>query len=198
MVHTARVARVQLDSPLPQLDHPFDYAIPDALAAVAAAGQRVLVPFRSAGRTASGYLVEIVDDGDFEGKLAELDSVISPVAVATPQLLKLARRIADRQAGGLSDVLRLAIPKRQVRVEKKWIAEREQRDDLTVAPLPPMPTGGLGYDESTVQLVLDGARCALEVTPRVCELRDGSWVGEWAVTFAGLAARTLAKGSTPG
>lgn len=196
MAHTARVARVQLDSPLPQLDHPFDYAIPDALAEAAAAGQRVLVPFRSAGRTASGYLLEIVDDGDFDGKLAEIDSIVSPVAVATPQLLSLARRIADRQAGGLSDVLRLAIPKRQVRVEKKWIAEQEQREAAITPALPHVPTVSLGYNESTLALVLDGARCALEVMPRVRELRDGSWVGEWAVTFAGLAARTLASGQS--
>ena len=43
-----RVARVLIDSPLPQLDRLFDYAIPEHLAEDAAAGVRVRVPLRTA------------------------------------------------------------------------------------------------------------------------------------------------------
>ena len=45
-----RVARVLIDSPLPQLDRLFDYAVPAALDADAQPGVRVKVPLRSAGR----------------------------------------------------------------------------------------------------------------------------------------------------
>ena len=46
----ARVARVLIDSPLPQLDRLFDYAVPPALAGEVSPGVRVKVPLRSAGR----------------------------------------------------------------------------------------------------------------------------------------------------
>ena len=59
------VARVLIDSPLPQLDRLFDYAIPPALQPDARPGVRVKVPLRSAGRMVEGYLVEVVDRPDW-------------------------------------------------------------------------------------------------------------------------------------
>jgi primosomal protein N' (replication factor Y) len=47
----ASVARVLIDSPLPQLDRLFDYGIPEALRESAVPGVRVRVPLRSAGRS---------------------------------------------------------------------------------------------------------------------------------------------------
>ena len=46
---TRRIARVVIDSPLPQLDRLFDYALPAELGAVTP-GVRVKVPLRTAGR----------------------------------------------------------------------------------------------------------------------------------------------------
>ena len=71
----AAIARVMVDSPLPQLDRLFDYGIPAHLAAQAVAGVRVRVPLRSAGRVADGYIVEVVDSADFSGALSDLESV---------------------------------------------------------------------------------------------------------------------------
>ena len=88
----ARVARVIVDTPLPQLDRLFDYSIPDRLRDEAVPGVRVTVPLRSAGRLADGYLVEVTDHADFEGELSELDSVVSAARVLTPQVARLARR----------------------------------------------------------------------------------------------------------
>jgi primosomal protein N' (replication factor Y) (superfamily II helicase) len=64
-----RVARVLLDSPLPQLDRLFDYALPAALVDDAVAGARVKVPLRSAGRMVEGWIIEIVDDDGAERPL---------------------------------------------------------------------------------------------------------------------------------
>ena len=44
------VARVLIDSPLPQLDRLFDYRVPESLLADVTVGVRVKVPLRSAGR----------------------------------------------------------------------------------------------------------------------------------------------------
>ncbi|MBZ6371667.1 MAG: primosomal protein N', partial [Microbacterium hominis] len=126
------VARVLIDSPLPQLDRLFDYAVPPELAAEAVPGARVRVPLRSAGRVVDGYLVEL-GELDPDGRpLSELDAVVSPTPVLTPALYALARRAADRAAGSASDILRLVIPKRMVRAEKAWLA----------APAPEMPRVG--------------------------------------------------------
>ena len=87
---------------------------------------RVKVPFRSATRLTSGYVIGLVDadEAEFGGKLSALDSVVSAAPVLDPAVWTLARRVADRSGGTASDIVRLAVPPRQVRVEKKWLARR--------------------------------------------------------------------------
>ncbi|MBS1697072.1 MAG: primosomal protein N', partial [Actinobacteria bacterium] len=111
-----------LDSPVPQLDRLFDYAIPAELLTDALPGVRVRVPLRSAGRVVDAFLVELGSEEDDGRALAEVEAVVSRARVLPGRLHTLARRVADRAAGGASDVLRLIVPKRQVRVEKAWLA----------------------------------------------------------------------------
>ncbi|WP_066038744.1 hypothetical protein [Herbiconiux solani] len=113
-----------LESPLPQLDRLFDYLVPTAMVPDAHPGVRVKVPLRSAGRTARGYVIELVSHAAFEGTLSELDEIVSPLPVLTPEVWALARRLADRAAGSACDIVRLAVPPRFVRVEKAFIAAR--------------------------------------------------------------------------
>ena len=127
------IARVLLDSPVPQLDRLFDYAIPAELIDDALPGVRVRVPLRSAGRLIDAYLVELGTEEDDARTLAEVDAVVSRAQVLPEQLCTLARRVADRAAGSASDVLRLIVPKRQVRVEKAWLAAGGGRADAAVA-----------------------------------------------------------------
>jgi primosomal protein N' (replication factor Y) len=189
----ATTARVILDSPLPQLDHLFDYRIPDEFAADALPGVRVTVPLRSAGRVARGYIVETVDEADgYDGELSPLDSVVSAVQVLTPEVWALARTTADRAAGGAGDILRLAIPARQVRVEKNW--QRAQEDGPAATP-PEAPEID-GYGTLLQDLLAAHQRVALDVIPQVVQLDSGTWVGRWAVTLAQAAARTVAAGET--
>jgi primosomal protein N' (replication factor Y) len=113
-----------LESPLPQLDRLFDYLVPMALVPDARPGVRVKVPLRSAGRTARGYIVELAPHVPGERALSELDEVVSPLPVLTPEVWALARRLADRAAGSACDIVRLAIPPRFVRVEKAFVARQ--------------------------------------------------------------------------
>ncbi|UFS61097.1 primosomal protein N' [Subtercola endophyticus] len=113
-----------LESPLPQLDRLFDYRIPDALVAQTHPGVRVKVPLRTAGRVSRGYVIDITDHADFTGNLSDIEEVVSAARVLTPEVWALARRAADRAAGTASDIVRLAVPPRQVRVEKAWLARR--------------------------------------------------------------------------
>ncbi|MDQ1643078.1 MAG: hypothetical protein QOJ90_2429, partial [Actinomycetota bacterium] len=127
------VARVVLDVALPHLDRPFDYLVPAELAAAAQPGVRVRVRF--AGRTVAGFVTERLAASGHPGRLASLGKVVSPEPVVSPEVLQLARAVADRYAGTLSDVLRLAIPPRHARVESA--------DHEFVAPVrPPAPDPG--------------------------------------------------------
>jgi len=110
------VARVALDVPLSHLDRPFDYLVPAEHAETAVAGARVRVMF--AGRQVDGFILERRDESDHGGKLAFLRTLVSPEPVLAPQVAALARQVADRYAGTLADVLRLAVPPRHARVEK--------------------------------------------------------------------------------
>ncbi|NUU05550.1 primosomal protein N' [Leifsonia sp. C5G2] len=203
MTAAGRVARVVIDSPLPQLDHLFDYSIPEELAEEAVPGVRVRVPLRSAGRVADGYLVEVgePDDG-FEGALSPLEAVVSPARVLTPGVWRLARRLADRSAGTASDILRLAVPGRMVRVEKAWLAARSSGVSRPDTPpegrtTPEATAGVRGYGERVLEeAVARDERLALRAIPRLVPLPDGTWVGEWAVTLAALATDCWRGGRT--
>ena len=61
---------------------------------------------------------------DFDGELlAARAPVVAPEPVLTPEVAELARAVADRYAGTLADVLRLAVPPRHAAVEKRARAE---------------------------------------------------------------------------
>ncbi len=111
------IARVVIDSPLPHLDRPFDYAVPASMAGAAAVGARVKVRF--AGQDLDAYVLERRDDTDHEGRLLPLRRVVSAEPVLTGQVARLARAVADRYVGTLSDVLRLAVPPRHATTEKR-------------------------------------------------------------------------------
>jgi len=104
-----------VDVALAHLDRPFDYRVPAHLDDAAAPGVRVRVRF--AGRLVDGFLLERVADSDHAGRLAWVDKVVSPEPVLTADVAALCRAVADRYAGVLADVLRLAVPPRHARVE---------------------------------------------------------------------------------
>ncbi|WP_158864416.1 primosomal protein N' [Leifsonia sp. AG29] len=199
MPAAGRVARVVIDSPLPQLDHLFDYLVPEELAEQAKPGVRVRVPLRSAGRVADGFLVGLGDPDDaFDGALSPLEAVVSPVPVLTPEVWALARRLADRSAGTASDILRLAVPPRMVRVEKAWLAARREGGDADpVSASAPTTVPVRGYGARALEdAVAAGRRIALTAIPGLTRLPDGAWVGEWSVTLAALALDVWSGGRT--
>lgn len=181
-----RVASVLIDSPLPQLDHLFDYRIPDALVGRIQPGMRVRVPLRVARRIADALVVRTSATSEVPGELTPIEELVSPIPVLTADVFALARAAADRAAGNASDILRLAVPRRHVRVEKAWL-ESEPVDE------PDLPsTGPLeGYTDPTI----GSGRHALAAPTGVRDV-NGVWVGEWAVALAQLAAHQLAQGKS--
>ena len=87
----------------------------------AAPGVRVKVRF--AGQDLDGFVLERRADAEHLGRLSPLRRVVSPEPVLTPQVLATARAVADRYAGSLGDVLRLAVPPRHATAEKALAVE---------------------------------------------------------------------------
>jgi primosomal protein N' (replication factor Y) (superfamily II helicase) len=137
------VAKVAVDVSLPHLDRPFDYRVPVQLDETAVVGARVRVRF--AGRTVDGFVLDRTDTSEHDGRLGWLDKVVSPEPVLSPELAALCRTVADRYAGTLADVLRLAVPPRHARVEQETPPGRpddadpdaEPPDDDAAAPADP-------------------------------------------------------------
>ena len=118
------VARVAVDIPLAHLDRPFDYLVPERLAAQALPGVRVRVRF--AGQLTDGFILERASASEHQGRLSYLERVVSAEQVLTPEIAGLARAVADRYAGTLADVLRLAIPQRHAATEAKQPPDEDQ------------------------------------------------------------------------
>jgi len=210
------VARVLLDSALPQLDHLFDYAIPPELAEEVRIGQRVRVPFRSQERKSFGYIVEFAERSDFGGELSAIADIVTRVPLLAPEVWRLARAVADRAGGSAGDILRLAIPTRLVRVEKQHLAAQAERDEQAAPAAPdgqpaqaapatpaaqpapdeqPEPVAEGVPEESAVALELvSGARLAFTASHGPERLHTGEWVGGWAARLARLAIAVHALG----
>jgi len=131
------VARVAVDIPLAHLDRPFDYLIPERLSDQAVPGCRVRVRF--AGQLVDGYLLDRAAESAHQGRLARLERVVSPEPVLSPEIMALAREVADRCAGTLADVLRLAIPPRHARTESAAVPPVAGGADHPAGPPGPGP-----------------------------------------------------------
>ncbi|HEV8012719.1 MAG TPA: primosomal protein N', partial [Pontimonas sp.] len=187
MSDSRRVARVVLDSRLPQLSRLFDYLIPAGVGLTP--GVRVRVPLRSAKRLAEGYVVEITHASSHSGTLAEIAEVVSLVPVLPTSLWELASTVAGRSAGNPADVLRLAIPKRYVKAEKQWWGDGEAFDRVRPAPSTPGTSGVMEY----ASLVDAGARTSLSLPYGVVSLDSGTVVPRSVATLAHLAANVLGQ-----
>ena len=172
------VARVTVDIPLAHLDRPFDYLVPERLTDSAVPGCRVRVRF--AGQLVDGFVLARADASDHPGRLSYLDRVVSPEPVLTPEIAGLARAIADRYAGTLADVLRLAIPPRH--------AGTEAKPSPPAGGLPPRPELGswarYPAGDAFLAALADGrcARAAWSALP------GPEWPDEIAIAAAAAAA----------
>jgi len=148
------VARVAVDIPLAHLDRPFDYLVPERLAAQALPGVRVRVRF--AGQLTDGFVLERASASEHQGRLSYLERVVSAEQVLTPEVAGLARAVADRYAGTLADVLRLAIPQRHAATEAKKPLERDKPaeadpDDRGAPPRRQEPSAATRAQQPTAQ-----------------------------------------------
>jgi len=180
------VARVAVDISLAHLDRPFDYLVPARLDQAAVPGCRVRVRF--AGQLVDGYLLERTETSEHQGKLARLERVTSPEPVLTPEIFDLARAVADRYAGTLADVLRLAIPPRHAAAERD-----APQAGTSPAPLPGRPEPGSWSRYPAGAAFLAGLAEGRPVRAAWSALPGSAQPGqEWPAEIAVAAATTAA------
>ncbi len=151
IAETLPVARVVLDLQPAHLDQPYDYLVPATMADDAQPGVRVKARF---GRQdVAGYVVARQETSDHDGRLVPLRRVVSGEQVLTPQVLELCRAVADRYAGTLADVLRLALPPRHARVEKEAPSPvgSAETGPVEIEPVGTQAPGALTADAQAVE-----------------------------------------------
>jgi primosomal protein N' (replication factor Y) len=131
-----------------------------------------------------GFVLARADDSAHEGKLAFLEKVTSSEPVLTPAVAELARAVADRYAGTMADVLRLAVPPRHARAEGEPAREAAGPAEPTTVD----PTGWARYPTGTAFLrALAEGKAARAVL--------GALPGEdWPARLAEAAAATAQSG----
>ncbi len=116
-----------VDVPLPHLDRPFDYLVPNTLHAEVSAGSRVRVRF--AGRLVDAYVLERRATSEHQGSLAYLERSVGAEPVLTAETTALFRAVADRWGGNFVDVVRLGVPSRHATAEKESSPPAQQPEN---------------------------------------------------------------------
>lgn len=114
-------ARVIVEVEPFHLDRLFDYAVPEDLDHPVQVGSRVEVLF--AGRRRPGVVAELSDHTEVDpGRIRPLRRVSGPHAWMRPEDLEIARWAAERFGAPVADVVRHALPRRTVDVERRAAA----------------------------------------------------------------------------
>ncbi|OLR91793.1 primosomal protein N' [Actinokineospora bangkokensis] len=174
------VARVVVDVPLAHLDRTYEYLVPTRFDAEAVPGCRVRVRF--AGKVVDGFLLERAAAAEHDGRLAFLDRVVSPEPVLSAEVARSCRAVADRYAGTLIDVLRLAIPPRHAKVEAE--------EPAAPAAAPARPAGAAWGEYRAGRAFLDAVHAGKQAHA-VWQALPGE---DWPARLAEVAATAASAG----
>ena len=186
-----KIAKLAIQSNLPQLDRLFDYSIPEALSQQVSIGSRVRVMFGRSKKPLDAFVVELGTQSDFTGRLSEVLEVVGPEKTLSENLFKLCQQLAERSAATLGDVLKLAVPSH---MPQAFSAHKNSHNDLGNTALSPE-----GADHSSGELNKPGEKSFVLAEPRVVEVGEGSAVHttpEWVSMFVSLARANLVVGKS--
>jgi primosomal protein N' (replication factor Y) len=126
-----KIAKLAIQSGLPQLDRLFDYTVPNQLADSVQVGSRVKVSFGKSKKALDGFVVELGATSDFDGKLSEIESVVGDQPALKPEVYSLCSQLAERSASSLGELLKLAVPAHMPRSYASHKNQGKADDDLT-------------------------------------------------------------------
>lgn len=182
------IAKLAIQSSLPQLDRLFDYQIPEDLAEQVLVGSRVRVNFGRSKKPLDAFVVELGSETDFSGRLSEVLSVIGPSRTLSKTVFMLCQQLAERSAASLGEVLKLAVPSH---MPKAFTAH--SKNQIVPAKAEPGDTGA--PDQGLEQLNLPGEKSFVLAEPRVVAVEDSDATDStpaWVVMFVAIAKANFA------
>lgn len=142
-----QIAQVIVDIPTRQTNNPYSYLIPDYLVDQVVPGMRVEVPFGN--RKITGFVVAIVNNSDFAGKLKPISSLIDFSPVINEELLQLSSWMADETYSFKISCLQTMLPGgMRIKNKKRLIAN----DDSVVNQHPEIFDGNHEIDYNRQKL----------------------------------------------
>jgi primosomal protein N' (replication factor Y) (superfamily II helicase) len=144
-----RIARVHVDVEPLHLDRAFDYLVPDGVSV--GVGQRVEVVF--SGRRTLGLVVEVTDHTEVaDAQLRPLKRTLGDHPWVRPDELGTLRWLADRTGAPLADVVRHALPRRVIDVERGaaeagWFPTASRPSSDPAPPADDLDEAWAGYGE---------------------------------------------------
>jgi primosomal protein N' (replication factor Y) len=187
-----KIAKLAIQSNLPQLDRLFDYAIPESLQGVATIGSRVRVNFGRSKKPLDAFIVEFPAESDFKGRLSEVLEVVGNAQTLQPNVFKLCQQLAERSASTLGELLKLAIPPHMPRA---FAGHQSLSSGSEVKNLEHAESS----TEDTQELVAPGAKSFVLVEPRAVNSHWGEGgyvVPAWVKLFVDLAGNNLSLGKS--
>ena len=114
-------ADVIVDISCENLDHTFQYHIPDDMAGTIAVGNRVVIPFGKGNREIEGFVLDISDKAKFDpSRTKSIISVQNDSSLVEQKLLMLAYWIRTRYGSTMNRALATVLPvKKSVRAVQK-------------------------------------------------------------------------------
>jgi primosomal protein N' (replication factor Y) (superfamily II helicase) len=100
--------KVIVDIKIKNVNRPFTYQVPKHFEAVIEIGMRVIVPFGN--RELLGYVIEIEENGDLDYKIKPIIALMDLIPALTPELLELAKQIANETSSFLVNCIQAMLP----------------------------------------------------------------------------------------
>ena len=149
------VAEIIVDVPTMQTNRPFEYLIPDALTEGVVPGMRVEVPFGRGKRKIQGFVMQVKDNSDFQGKLKPISRVIDLKPVLSEEMLQLSYWLADRTYSFQISCLQTMLPSVMRAKYKQFVIPLDKNDPEVKQLLAGQATFEITnqLDDSTIRLI---------------------------------------------
>jgi len=187
-----KIAKLAIQSNLPQLDRLFDYFVPESLSEQASIGSRVRVMFGRSKKPLDAFIVDFAKESEFSGRLSEILEVVGPSETLKENVFKLCQQLAERSATTPGDILKLAIPAHM----PKAFAEHGK---VVSAGQNSIPFQDDVVKNGLEEFLTAGRKSFLLVEPRQVELRPGQGspnTPSWVKTFVLMALANLQEGKS--
>jgi primosomal protein N' (replication factor Y) len=185
-----KIAKLAIQSNLPQLDRLFDYLVPDNLTQHVEIGSRVRVIFGRSKKPLDAFIVDFPAESEFSGRLNEVLELVGPTRTLTASVFRLCQQLAERSASTLGDVLKLAVPPHMPRAYAGY-------EQVVGRGENPASSQHDFLDDQTKAILTAGNRSFVLAEPRQVQLRRGQGDADtpaWARDFVLLAGANLQLG----